>query len=73
MFHVNQLRCAIGDHAFSPSLPPTLTEDMEVVLEPEAMDGVRQGMSGGREVLIKWKDLPDYEATWEPFDLEGRG
>lgn len=72
LFHVSQLRRAIGEHTSSPLLPPTLIEDMEVVLEPAAVEGVRQGVTGqpvDTEVLITWKDLPDYEATWEPYEL----
>lgn len=72
VFHVSQLRRAIGEHTPSPLLPPTLTEDMEVVLEPAAVEGVRQGVTrqpADTKVLITWKDLPDYEATWEPYEL----
>ena len=32
------------------------------------MEGVRDGASG-QEVLIRWKDLPTYKATWELFDV----
>ena len=68
VFHVSQLRRAIGDQAHSSSLPPTLTDDNEVVLEPATVEGVRQGAAGDREVLIRWKGLADYEATWETVD-----
>lgn len=68
VFHVSQLRKAIGHQVASSHLPVTLTEDMEVVLQPGQVEGFRQS-DAGREVLIRWKDLPDYEATWEPFDI----
>ena len=67
VFHVSQLRKAFGDPVTSTKLPPTLTEDMEVSLEPDSLEGVRRGSSGCTEVLIRWKGLPDYEATWEPI------
>ncbi|KAJ9536072.1 hypothetical protein OSB04_un000757 [Centaurea solstitialis] len=67
VFHVSQLKKAIGNHLALPSLPATLTVDMEVLLQPERVEGVREGTSG-REVLIRWKDLPTYEATWERFE-----
>lgn len=37
---------------------------MEVFLQPDRVEGV-QNRDSGREVLICWKDLPMYEATWE--------
>ncbi|KAJ9546959.1 hypothetical protein OSB04_019502 [Centaurea solstitialis] len=55
---------AIAERVASPTLPATLTEDMEVLLKPGQVEGVREG-EAGKEVLIRWKDLPEYEATWE--------
>ncbi|KAL6570790.1 hypothetical protein OROGR_000340 [Orobanche gracilis] len=63
VFHISQLKRAIGDKFSLPSLPPTLTADMEVILQPDQVEGVREGNAG--RVLIRWKDLPSYEATWE--------
>ncbi|PKU62420.1 putative mitochondrial protein [Dendrobium catenatum] len=59
VFHVSQLRKAIGDYTANPELPATLTEDLEVVLEPLELEGIRQNEDGTREVMIKWKNLPD--------------
>lgn len=64
VFHVSQLKRAIGDRVVVPHLPATLTEGMEVILQPDVVEGVREGVKG-REVLVRWKDLPKYEATWE--------
>ncbi|GJW70432.1 putative mitochondrial protein, partial [Tanacetum coccineum] len=36
------------------------------------MLGVREGKRNSkedREILIRWKSLPEYESTWEPFQL----
>ena len=68
VFHVSQLRKAIGERVASAQLPATLTDDMEVLLQPGQVEGVRQG-DAGLEVLIRWADLPDYEATWESGDV----
>ncbi|KAJ9566896.1 hypothetical protein OSB04_002862 [Centaurea solstitialis] len=67
VFHVSQLKKAIGNHLALPSPPATLTADMEVLLQPKQVEGVHEGTSG-RDVLIRWKDLPTYEATWERFE-----
>ncbi|PKU76571.1 hypothetical protein MA16_Dca001175 [Dendrobium catenatum] len=42
VFHVSQLRKVIGDYTTNPELPTTLTEDLEVVMEPLELMGVRQ-------------------------------
>ncbi|KAI0523375.1 hypothetical protein KFK09_005770 [Dendrobium nobile] len=68
VFHVSQLRRALGEHAISAALPATMTEDWEVILEPLELMGVRSDQEGNKEVLIQWKDLPEFDATWEPFE-----
>ena len=43
---------------------------MELLVEPTAILGVRQHHTESTsviEVLVQWKDLPDFEATWESF------
>ncbi|KAH9650018.1 hypothetical protein KPL70_026202 [Citrus sinensis] len=72
VFHVSQLRAALGVSPFSPTIPPQLTPELELVVEPEKLLGVRpkvNGQSGEVEVLVKWKSLPEFEATWEDFHL----
>nr|GEV04413.1 Ty3/gypsy retrotransposon protein [Tanacetum cinerariifolium] len=71
VFHVSQLRRVIGIEVAEPVLPEGLTEDMEVILQPEEVLGIREGSNstqGSREALIRWKNLPFYEATWEPIN-----
>ncbi|GKD91819.1 hypothetical protein Tco_1371656, partial [Tanacetum coccineum] len=41
VFHVSQLKKAIGDYKVVPNLPTGLNEYLEVVLQPEAVLGVR--------------------------------
>ena len=70
VFHVSQLRQARGASFSSSTLPPQLSVDLEMLVEPETLLGVRPktlGNAGDVEVLLKWKDLPDFEATWEDF------
>lgn len=72
VFHVSQLRPAHGVSSSSPVLPPQLTPELELVVEPDLLLDVRpkaQGQPGEVEVLLKWKSLPEYEATWEDFHL----
>lgn len=68
VFHVSQLRRAVGTQEVSPSIPEQLTSELELVVEPEKLLEVRSTARGQErmlEVLIKWKHLPPFEATWE--------
>ncbi|XP_023644452.1 uncharacterized protein LOC111832374 [Capsella rubella] len=82
-FHVSQLKKAVGNQQVVVSVPAQLTEEGILNVEPEAVLGFRQHpVSGQQEVLIQWKDLPDYENSWEwgstiqgqfpTFDLEDK-
>ena len=68
VFHVLQLRKAIGTNESLSTLPKALTEDMTILLVPEKLEGVREGNNGRKEVKIAWKGLPEYESTWESFE-----
>ncbi|GJU55049.1 putative mitochondrial protein [Tanacetum coccineum] len=68
VFHVSQLKKVIGDCIPESKLPKGLTEDMEVILQLAEVLGVRKDSKGNHFVLARWKDLPGYKATWEPFE-----
>ena len=64
IFHVSQLKRAIGSHPACPSIPPTLTADLELIVEPLEVPEVRPGTTiSETEVLISWKD------SWESADV----
>lgn len=68
IFHVSQLRAAVGAAHSSPTIPPTLTTDLELIVQPESVLQVRQQPPDHEaEVLIRWKNLPAFEDTWEKF------
>ena len=72
VFHVSQLKRARGFSLSSSQLPSQLSEDLQLLVEPESVLGVRPkptGSAGDLEVLLKWKSLPEFEATWEDFQL----
>jgi len=46
-----------------------LSEDLELKVEPDFLKEVCTTVGGQVEVLISWKDLPDFEATWESYDI----
>uniref|UniRef100_A0A803PDP7 Chromo domain-containing protein n=1 Tax=Cannabis sativa TaxID=3483 RepID=A0A803PDP7_CANSA len=69
VFHISQLKRVIGTTLSSPTLPP-MTPDLEVHMEPESVLRVRQrSLNNDKdlEVLIKWKSLLKFEASWESF------
>ncbi|GJR41073.1 ty3-gypsy retrotransposon protein [Tanacetum coccineum] len=70
VFHISQLKKMKNPTITRQELPAGLTEDMELLLVPDRVEGVHEGKSSSkeeREVLIKWKDLPTHEATWELY------
>ncbi|GJR93397.1 ty3-gypsy retrotransposon protein [Tanacetum coccineum] len=70
VFHISQFKKMKNPTITRQELPAGLTEDMELILVPDRVEGVREGKSSSkeeREVLIKWKDLPTHEATWELY------
>lgn len=71
VFHVSQLKRAVGNATVSTSIPQQLTVDMVMEVEPESLLDVRtkeHGSYSSQEVLIKWQHLPRWEATWEDYD-----
>jgi hypothetical protein len=71
VFHISQLRPALGANLSKQSIPTQLTSELEFVVKPEALLGVRKrntSTASVLDVLIKWQGLPDFEATWEKFD-----
>nr|CAN79493.1 hypothetical protein VITISV_033374 [Vitis vinifera] len=59
----------LSPHYYGP-FPIEARVEMELLVEPTAILGVRQHHTESTsviEVLVQWKDLPDFEATWESF------
>ncbi|KAL5555887.1 hypothetical protein UlMin_038123 [Ulmus minor] len=72
VFHVSLLKPFRGKEYKGQPLPHQLSEDMELLVTPEDILQVRNvthGLKAEVELLVKWKDLPSWEATWEPLSL----
>ncbi|KAI3751006.1 hypothetical protein L2E82_21994 [Cichorium intybus] len=66
VFHISQLQKAIGNGVATSLIPVQLTEEVELCVEPETVLAVRPSQHQGElEILVKWKDLPELEASWE--------
>ncbi|KAJ9541018.1 hypothetical protein OSB04_027524 [Centaurea solstitialis] len=66
VFHISQLKRAVGDYRMEVSLPEGL-EIMEDVDEPEDLLAVREVVLGGkptRQYLVKWKGKTQDDVTW---------
>ena len=64
VFHVSLLKKATGSQLVSPSIPSSLTIDMEQLVQPVSILAARPSPIRGttdHEVLIHWYDLPTYE------------
>ena len=68
VFHVSCLKNALGQHVtVTDELLPT-DDEGHLVLQPEAIIDIREGQLRSRtvrEFLVRWKNLPDEDATWE--------
>ena len=67
VFHVSLLKRQVGETKATNTLPP-LTNDGEIIMEPEAILDTRwvnKGSSFVEEIFVQWKKLPKEYATWE--------
>ena len=68
VFHVSQLKQAKGTMLHCLPLPTYLSADMEWMVEPYKVLAVRSTSANPcnvTNVLIQWKGLPEFEASWE--------
>jgi len=68
VFHVSCLKKALGQQVtVTDELPPT-DDEGHLVLQPEAIIDTKKRQLPSRtiqEFLVRWKNLPDEDATWE--------
>ena len=68
VFHVSCLKKVIGENLPVQTILPELDEELKIILEPEAVMETRTQQLRNRsisEYLIKWKNLPIEDSTWE--------
>ena len=67
-FHVSCLNKVIGEKNPIQKIFPELDEEGKIILEPEEFMETRTRQLRNRsisEYLIKWKNLPAEDSTWE--------
>ncbi|WVZ04691.1 hypothetical protein V8G54_018037 [Vigna mungo] len=72
VFHISQMKKAIGNHAVKPTLPTKLGLEEEDQEEPEAALAIREIPEGGtitKPWLVKWKGRTEEEAIWKDEGL----
>ena len=70
VFHVSQLKPAKGTFAHCLPLPQHLSVDFEWLVEPDQVLAVITSSIDPQiiaEVLVRWKCLPEFGASWELF------
>ena len=68
IFHVSCLKKVISENLLVQTILPELDEEGKIILEPEAVTETRTRQLRNRsisEYLIKWKNLPTEDSTWE--------
>jgi hypothetical protein len=68
VFHVSCLKKALGQQVVSSTKLPTLDEEGHLIPVPEQILAFREKRLRNKtvnEYLIRWKDLPKEDATWE--------
>ena len=68
VFHVSCLKKVIGENISVQTIFLELDEEGKIILEPEAVTETRTRQLQNRlisEYLIKWKNLPTEDSTWE--------
>ncbi|KAA0063300.1 Ty3/gypsy retrotransposon protein [Cucumis melo var. makuwa] len=68
VFHVSQLKKAIGNIKEVQPLDPYVNECHEWITQPEEIYAYRKNQATKEwEALVHWKGLPPHEATWENY------
>jgi hypothetical protein len=68
VFHVSCLKKVIGDKIPVQTILPELDEEGKIILDPEVITKIIIRQQRNRlisEYLIKWKNLPTEDSTWE--------
>lgn len=68
VFHVSQLKKQIGFAKKSQPLLEGLSEERELVVQPKTVLKYRHSPQGDLKLLIQWKQLSNYECSWESYD-----
>jgi hypothetical protein len=66
------LKQELGKHQTTQTTFPTFDDEGKIVLEPEGIISTREKTLRSRvikEYLIKWKSLPEVDASWETKDF----
>ena len=69
---MSQLKKALGDGVKIQPLPPMLNAELEWMVEPEKVLAVRPSARSplaSDEILVKWRGLSKFEASWELVEL----
>ena len=68
IFHVSCLKKALGQQVTASEELPPIDDEGHLVLQPEAIIDTRERQLRSRtvkEYLVRWRNLPDEDATWE--------
>ena len=68
VFHVSYLKKVIGDNLPIQTILPELDEEGKLILEPEEITEIITRQLRNQPIpyyLIKWKNLPAEDSTWE--------
>lgn len=67
VYHVSQLKKKIGPTICSHPLLDCLNEEGELELKPSALLDYCYSTKKELEILVKWRNLLDFENLWEAF------
>lgn len=71
-FHVSCLKGALGQQVTPSTKLPPLNDEGKLILEPETMLDVREKRLRNKIIpkyLVKWKNLPIEDTTWEGVEI----
>ena len=72
VFHVSCLKKALGQQVTMTDELPPMDDEGNLVLQPEAIIDTKERQLRSRtvwEFLVRWKNLPDEDATWESENI----